>query len=998
MMYKNKSVKKSDSPADTRRLRGSRSHGVKLATGHMHVTHQASCGKYATGETLRNKSKIGTWNVRGLLNPGKTLVVEKEMYSHGLDILGISETHWKNNGHYKTSNGNTIYFSGNQDSSHSGVAVILASKLTSALIGYNPISDRLIHLKLNTHPYKLNILQIYAPTADAEDIIINAFYASLLDTLSNISNKEMTIILGDFNAKVGNNSNIDNIVGKYGLGIQNERGEKLISFCIENKMSIMNTWFQHHPRRLYTWISPGDRHRNQIDYVLINSRWKSSIHNVKTYPGADCGSDHNLLVAKFRLKLKMIKRHQNKAIKLTNDDVINFGNVIREKDAEFQINPNVDVEESWKIFKDLIIRYARKHQTPQNEHRKSFISDSTWVKIKERKRLKQTGITSTEYLERYAILHKDIQRSCRRDKAKYINDICEEIEKHALKNQARDIFHKVKIVTQKFSPKTWTIDDQFGNTLTDIDVILNRWKEYCSELYSGSSSTSIVSLIDDVREPDILTSEVVNAIKKLKCKKSPGSDGIQAELLKELGETAIKALCNMCNKIWVNGVWPKDWVNSIFIPLHKKGSTKKCENYRTLALISHSSKVLLYIIKDRLSSYLGWQIPNEQAGFVKGKGTREQILNIRQLIEKCREFQTPAVLCFIDYKKAFDFVNWDYLWKVLLDMGVPMHLVKIIHNLYNDNNAVVRINSLNSTNFRVQRGVRQGCILSPDLFNIYGEYIMRRALDGWKGGVSIGGKKLSNLRYADDTTLIANNHEEMAELIRRVETESNVLGLQINRPKTKIMIIDRHQQLQNNNSALNGIDVVDNFVYLGSLISNNGGSELEIRRRITLAKSAMSQLTKIWKNRAITTAVKIRLVKSLVFSVCLYGVETWTMKAADRRRIDAFEMWSWRRLLRVPWTDKRTNVSILEELKIKDRLSTICLKRILQFFGHIARRGEESLERLVVVGSVEGRRARGRSPARWTDQVSAATGASTVASLRLAEFRTEWRQLVDRTS
>ncbi|XP_077290894.1 uncharacterized protein LOC143914511 [Arctopsyche grandis] len=122
------------------------------------------------------------------------------------------------------------------------------------------------------------------------------------------------------------------------------------------------------------------------------------------------------------------------------------------------------------------------------------------------------------------------------------------------------------------------------------------------------------------------------------------------------------------------------------------------------------------------------------------------------------------------------------------------------------------------------------------------------------------------------------------------------------------------------------------------------------------------------------------------------------MKAADRRRIDAFEMWSWRRLLRVPWTDKRTNVSILEELKIKDRLSTICLKRILQFFGHIARRGEESLEWLVVVGSVEGRRARGRSPARWTDQVSAATGASTVASLRLAEFRTEWRQLVDRTS
>lgn len=141
-----------------------------------------------------------------------------------------------------------------------------------------------------------------------------------------------------------------------------------------------------------------------------------------------------------------------------------------------------------------------------------------------------------------------------------------------------------------------------------------------------------------------------------------------------------------------------------------------------------------------------------------------------------------------------------------------------------------------------------------------------------------------------------------------------------------------------------------------------------------MGKSAMSRLHKIWRSRTISNTVKERLVRSLIFAIFLYGSETWTIRIAERRRIDAFEMWCWRKMLRVSWTENRTNNSILQQLGIKTRLSAICSQRILQFFGHVARRGGENLERLMISGNVEGRRARGRFPTRWTDHIQKIAG------------------------
>ena len=390
-----------------------------------------------------------------------------------------------------------------------------------------------------------------------------------------------------------------------------------------------------------------------------------------------------------------------------------------------------------------------------------------------------------------------------------------------------------------------------------MQLVLERWRTYCAELYNSRERPVTVTWNPSEQEPDILPAEIERAIAALKCeKKTPGKDGIPAELIKQLGPRGTHMITDICYNIWATGRWPEDWTESVFIPLHKKGSTRNCENYRTIALISHASKILLHVLNQRLRKFLDWQIPEEQAGFVKGKGTREQILNVRQIIEKSREFNTPVILCFIDYAKAFDCVRWDKLWMVLSEMGVPEHIVYLISELYANNRSYVKIDTDCSNAFKSKRGVRQGCILSPVLFNIYGEDIIRKTMETWERGFAVGGKRIANLPYADDTVLLATSGTEMKELLHKLETESETMGLSINMSKTKFMIVDRPGKLSDVD-AIQGADTVENFVYLGSYISNDGSCVPEIKRRIAIAKDAMTRLTNIWKNRGIANTTKI---------------------------------------------------------------------------------------------------------------------------------------------
>ena len=195
-------------------------------------------------------------------------------------------------------------------------------------------------------------------------------------------------------------------------------------------------------------------------------------------------------------------------------------------------------------------------------------------------------------------------------------------------------------------------------------------------------------------------------------------------------------LHSICQQIWKIQQWLQDWKSSVFIPIPKKGNAKECSNHSTNALISHASKVMLKILQIRLQQYVNHELPDVQAGFRKGRGTRDQTANICWIIKKARELQKNIYFCSVDYAKAFDCVGHNKLWKILKEMGIPDHVTCLLRNLYAGQEATARTGHGTTDWLQIGKGVYQGWMLSSCLFKLYTEYIMRNSgLDEAQAGI-----------------------------------------------------------------------------------------------------------------------------------------------------------------------------------------------------------------------------------------------------------------------
>ena len=973
--------------------------------------------------SLTRNTNIGTWNVKTMYQSGKTMQVAREMRKYNITILGISETRWTQSGQKRLASGEMLLYSGHEedDAPHTeGVAFMLSGPAQRALIGWESHGPRIIMATFRTKKRKinLNMIQCYAPTNDSSEEIKQDFYHQLQTVLDKCPHRDITIMMGDFNAKIGNdNTGYEEVMGKHGIGQMSENGEKFLDICALNKLIVGGSIYPHKRIHKATWVSPDHVTENQIDHVCINKKFRRSLQDVRVKRGADVASDHHLLTAQLKLKLK--KNWMESASKRQRYDVRRMRDTeIRDTfrltlSNKFQVLQELmeeedTIERQWKNTRDMLTVTCEEVLGHQKHQHKDWISVETLRKMDIRKAKKtvvnnsRTRASKAKAQEEYAEANKDVKRSIKADKRTFVDGLAEEAEQAAGSGNLKQLYDTTRKLAGKYGRPERPVKDRQGKTIMGKEDQLNRWAEHFEELLNRPSPSN---------QPDIQPAEVdlpINcdrpsrdeirkAILQLKNGKAAGPDSIPAEALKADPDIMTEMLYPLFGKIWEEEEIPSDWKEGYIIKLPKKGDLSKCSNYRGITLLSVPGKVFNRVILDRMKDTVDPYLRDQQAGFRKNRSCADQIATLRVIVEQSIEWKSPLYVNFVDYEKAFDSVDRDTLWRLLRHYGVPTKLVSIIKNSYDGMQCRVIHEGQLTRQFQVRTGVRQGCLLSPFLFLLAIDWIMKTSTEQRRNGVQWTlWKQLEDLDFADDLALLSHNQQQMQEKTTILAATSTQVGLRIHKDKTKVM---RANTTSVEPIILGGqaLEEVDSFTYLGSIIDNQGGTDADVKARIGKARAAFTQLKIIWSSKILSQRTKVRLFNSNVKSVLLYGSETWRMTKTTINKVQTFINTCLRRILNIHWPDKISNMELwnrTQQLPAEIEIG----RRRWNWIGHTLRKPTSSTTRQALTWNPQGKRRRGRPCNTWRRDLQADTkkmGYSWGQIETAAQDRGLWRTLVD---
>lgn len=952
-----------------------------------------------------------------------------------IDILAVQETKWIGSG-ISEMKSHTILRSGGESNKHKlGVAFIVDRKIKKKVLDFKPINERICYLRLKTKFFNLSIINAHAETEDKDEITKESFYQILERVFENAPSNDIKIILGDLNAKVGREHAYRRVTGSHSLHEEsNDNGRRVIDFATTRNLVISSTCFPRRDIHKWTWRSPDGRTHNQIDHVLISKRGASNVVNVRTYRGANCESDHELVRMRYRARIaqcrhdkynnptklytkkfeqqEMVSKYQRKLaeeLQKCNKD----SDTIRFQDRE---NLNEDggksaIEEEWRQLKRVILETGESvlGQRPRN-------GDNEWFDQKCREMIEKRNALRMGYIERptrakrilYENARREANRTVRSKKRAYLNAILLKAEQDFKEDNTREAYKGINFFKKGYSPRTTICRSSDGEMLTEEKAILDRWRCYFDQLLNpnrtrDSAPTDCGTTQEDDIEavPPPTLEEVAKAIRKLKNNKAPGIDNLPGELFKHGGEALALVMHRLIESIWRTEALPEEWQVSIIHPIHKKGDRLKCENYRGISLLSTAYKIFTNILKERLEPFAEEALGEYQAGFRKGRSTIDQLHVVRQIAEKFWEFDIPLYQLFVDFKQAYDSIDRDELAHGLRDLGIPQKLIRLIQATMSDTKGQVRINGGFSDTFEISQGLKQGDGLAPMLFNLALERAIRDARMEVKSTLLHRTTQL--IGYADDLNIAGRNLATIKKTFLRLEESSGKIGLRINEEKTKVMVQSRHKRDyigQNMECGRFNFETVEEFTYLGSRLTNNNDESAEIQKRLTTANRTYFSLLPVLRARNVHRKTKLRLYKTLIRAVLTYGCETWSMTASAAEGLDGFERKILRRIFGPVcegglWR-ARSNHGIYQ-LYGEPRLSMHIRMMRLRWAGHVQRMPKERAPKMLLSGQPGGRRPVGKPRLRWEDAVDRdARGILGVRNWRSASGdRVAWRRRIE---
>ena len=515
--------------------------------------------------------------------------------------------------------------------------------------------------------------------------------------------------------------------------------------------------------------------------------------------------------------------------------------------------------------------------------------------------------------------------------------------------------------------------------------MIKIWKEHFSELLNGMNENEDKEVeVQDVEQreecseepPNIM--EIEEIITSLKNNKSPGNDQLTAELFKYGGRKLVEWMQVILEKVWKQERLPKDWNEAILVPIYKKGNKMECSNYRGIALLNVAYKIFATHLKRKITTKIEEEIGEYQCGFRKGRSVIDQIFTLREIQAENYEYGKETYVLFIDFRQAYDTLKRTELHQALNELGIKGKLARLIKTTLTNTNNSVRVGHDTSSKFAVSDGVRQGDPLSSVLFNSALEVIVRRA--GLHRNGLINHKKHQCLAFADDLVIVTRNKRELQDCIFKLEEEAQRMGLHINETKTKYMTwTDKDYkkgsklEITNGSGKMYSFEEVERYAYLGTEFCRRPGYREEMQSRLMKANKCMQGTRGILYNKNISRGLKIKLYKTVIRPVAIYGSEAWTLGATEQRMMAVWE----RKILRKIYGGKkcedrweRRNNMELYELFKEPNIVAIMKGRRLSWLGHITRMDNTRTPKRIIESNIGGRRRRGRPKARWRQEVT----------------------------